>query len=131
MSRPRLDEPAEEDMLDIFRNGGIGMYPTAFFGLLLLAVAARYAVRPENRWIPLQIALGIVTLSVGATSFVGGLIATTTHLEQTGDRAGIIGAVGFGESLNNVALALALVAIAAMATTVGVARNTRQQAADA
>jgi hypothetical protein len=113
-------------MLEIFRNGGVGMYPTALFGLLLLAVAARYAVRPEGRWIPLQIALGIVTLSVGATSFVGGLITTTTHLEQTGDRAGIIGAVGFGESLNNVALALALVAIAAMATTVGVARNTRR-----
>jgi hypothetical protein len=115
-------------MLEIFRNGGFGMYPTALFGLLLLAVAARYAVRPESRWIPLQIALGIVTLSVGAASFVGGLIATTTHLEQTGDRAGIIGAVGFGESLNNVALALVLIALAAMATTVGVARNTREQA---
>lgn len=117
-------------MLEIFRNGGIGMYPTALFGLLLLAVAARYAVRPESRWIPLQIALGIVTLSVGATSFVAGLITTTTHLEQTGDRAGVIGAVGFGESLNSVALSLALVAFAAMATTVGVARNTRERAAE-
>lgn len=118
-------------MLEIFRNGGFGMYPTALFGLLSLAVAARYAVRPESRWIPLQISLGIVTLLVGSTSFVGGLIATTTHLEQTGDRAGVIGAVGFGESLNNVALALALVAVAAMATTVGVARRVRHQAADA
>jgi DNA polymerase-4 len=52
-------------MLEIFRNGGFGMYPTALFGLLMLAVAARYAVRPESRWIPLQISLGIVTLSVG------------------------------------------------------------------
>jgi hypothetical protein len=118
-------------MLEIFRNGGVGMYPTALFGLILLAVAARYAVRPESRWIPLQIALGIVTLSVGAAGFVAGLIATTTHLEQTGDRAGIIGAVGFGESLNNVALSLVLIALAAMATTVGVARTTRAQAGSA
>jgi hypothetical protein len=118
-------------MLEIFRNGGVLMYPTALFGLLLLAVAARYAVRPESRWIPLQISLGIVTLSVGAAGFVAGLIATTTHLAQTGDRAGLIGAVGFGESLNNVALALVLVALAATATTVGVARTARQQASDA
>ena len=114
-------------MIEIFRNGGFGMYPTALFGLLMLAVAARYAVRPESRWIPLQIALGVVTLSVGAASFMTGLITTTKHLEATGDRAGVIGAVGFGESLNNIALALVLVAMAAMATTVGVARLTRER----
>jgi hypothetical protein len=113
-------------MLEIFRDGGFGMFPTALFGLLLLGVAARYAVRPESRWIPLQIALAVVTLALGAASFGLGLIVTTKHLAETGDRAGLIGAVGFGESLNNIVLALALVAIAAMTTTIGVARRMSQ-----
>jgi hypothetical protein len=112
-------------MTEIFRNGGFGMYPTALAGLLLLAVAIRYAVRPDNRWVPLQIALAIMTLSMGAASFVTGLIATTHSIDMVRERAGIVGALGFGESLNNLALALALVAVASVATTVGTARRMR------
>jgi hypothetical protein len=113
-------------MTEIFRNGGFGMYPTALFGLLLLAAAARYAIRPHRRWVPLQISLGILTMATGAASFVAGLINTTVSMDQVRGRAGIIGAIGVGESLNNIALALALVALAAMATTVGAVRLTRE-----
>ena len=116
-------------MIEAFHLGGWGMYPTALFGLLLLGASARYAFRPDSRWIPLQIALGIVTLTTGAAGFVTGLIATTVHLEQVGDRIAIIGAVGFGESLYNVALALGLVALAGIAATLGAARLTRAPAA--
>ena len=63
-------------MHDIFRNGGLGTYPTAFLGLLLLAIAIRYAVKPDQRWIPLQVALGITTLATGFASFVTGAIVT-------------------------------------------------------
>lgn len=124
-------------MHDIFRNGGLGAYPTALLGLVLIAIAVRYAVKPEQRWIPLQIALGITTLAVGAASFVAGVIATLNavgteasqglaNVGEAASRAGLIGAVGIGESLNNLAIALCLVAIAALATTVGVARKTSE-----
>jgi len=123
-------------MHELFRNGGIGSYPTALFGLILLAVAARYAVKPDNRWIGLQVALAITTIATGAASFLAGLIMTATAVERqaagglsdigdTAHRAGLIGAIGFGESLSNLAIAFALVALAALATTVGVARTTR------
>ena len=67
-------------MLEGFRLGGFGMFPTLVFGLLLLGAAVRYAVKPEARWVPLQIALGILTLTTGLASFVCGVVVTTTHL---------------------------------------------------
>ena len=127
-------------MHDIFRNGGLGTYPTAFLGLLLLAIAIRYAVKPDQRWIPLQVALGITTLATGFASFVTGAIVTLNavgmeasggldNVGETASRAGLIGAIGVGESLNNLAIAFGLVALAALATTVGVARRTRESLA--
>lgn len=117
-------------MLESFRLGGWGMYPTAVFGLLLLAASVRYAIRPDGRWVPLQIALGILTLAAGSLGFVTGLIATTTHLDEVPvDRVTLIGALGFGESLHNVSLALVLVVLGALAASVGAARLTRAPAA--
>lgn len=52
-------------MIESFRMGGWGMYPTALFGLILLVVAAHYALKPDNRWVPLQIALSVLTLATG------------------------------------------------------------------
>jgi hypothetical protein len=111
-------------MIESFRMGGWGMYPTALFGLLLLMVAVRYAIRPDARTIPLQIALGIVTLTTGLLGFVTGLIATTTHLSGVAPPKLIpIAAAGFGESLTNVGLALAMIAFAALAVCVGAIRK--------
>jgi hypothetical protein len=115
-------------MWQIFHDGGFGTFPTAIAGLLLLGVAARYAVRPESRWIPLQIALAVMTLSFGSASFVAGLITTSNGLSSRLEHPGLIGALGFGESLNNLAIALGLIAIASIATTVGTARIARQAA---
>jgi hypothetical protein len=116
-------------MLDILRSGGWGMYPTLVFGLLLLAASVRYAQRPEARWVPLQLALGILTLTSGMLGFVTGVITTTNHLsELPNERVGLIGAIGVGESLHNVGLALALMMLAAMLASVGAMRLTRQPA---
>jgi hypothetical protein len=112
-------------MLDSFRLGGFPMFPTLLFGALLVAAAARYAMKPEARFVPLQLALGILTLSSGALGFVSGLIKTTTNvggLEPS--RAMHITTVGFGESLCNVGLALGLVTLAALAACIGAARRT-------
>ena len=69
-------------MLESFRLGGFAMFPTALFGALLLGAALRYARTPDARFIPLQVALAILTLATGALGFVTGLIASTTHLGE-------------------------------------------------
>ncbi len=117
-------------MIEAFRNGGWGMFPTALFGVICLVVAARYALRPERRLIPLQLALGVVTVLTGCLGFVAGLITTTNALHQVPEnRVPLIGALGFGESLHNVALALILVVLAALCTSVGVVRETARAGA--
>ncbi len=69
------------DTLEHFRDGGLGMYPTLVFGLVLLVVAGRYATRPERRYVPLLVALNLLTLSAGALGFVSGVITTSRQLE--------------------------------------------------
>jgi hypothetical protein len=99
------------------------MYPTSLFGLLLVGVAIRYALKPESRFIPLQITLGLLTLFAGTLGFVTGLIASFNHLDQVhGDEARWIPFVGTAESLHNVALALVLVIVAVLLASVGAAR---------
>ena len=113
-------------MLDSFRLGGFAMFPTALFGALLLGAALRYARTPDARFIPLQVALAILTLATGALGFVTGLIASTTHLgEVPTSKAMQILAIGFGESLNNLGLALATLTLAASLAAVGTARQLR------
>jgi len=113
-------------MLESFRSGGWAMMPTALFGVLLFGVAMRYAADPHKRWIPLQLALGILTLVTGALGFVTGLIASATHLGGVEpSRVVQIFAIGFGESLHNVGLALTMLALSAMVASVGAARGVR------
>ena len=111
-------------MREIFHTGGFGMYPTAFFGLILIAVAIRYAIKPESRFVPLQITLGLLTLFSGALGFITGLIASFSAMSgvpATGS-AQWIPLIGAAESLHNVALAIALVIFAVMAASVGAGR---------
>ena len=112
-------------MLESFKMGGPGMIPTAFFGVLLVIAALRYATKPEARWIPLQISLAVLTLATGALGFVAGLIKTTTNLAGLEPALAVkIAAIGFGESLCNVALALAVIGVAAIGACVGTMRKT-------
>ncbi len=113
-------------MLESFRLGGWVMFPTLVFGLVLLAVGVRYAIKPEARWIPLQLALGVLTLASGMLGFVTGVITTTQHISEVpNDRMGLMTAVGVGESLHNLGLAFLLMMLAAMLASVGAARLTR------
>jgi len=116
-------------MLDGFRLGGWGMFPTLVFGVLLLGAAVRYAVKPEARWVPLQLALAVLTFTTGLLGCVSGIIVTTQHLsELPAERVGLIGAIGVGESLHNVGLALVLMMLAGLLTSVGALRLTRAPA---
>jgi hypothetical protein len=106
--------------LELFRDGGWGMYPTLACGLVLLAAALKYALRPERRFVPLLVALNILTLSAGALGFVSGVITTARHLEGVGEtRSTLVAFLGVGESLNNVAFALMFVTAGAIAVTLG------------
>jgi hypothetical protein len=106
--------------LEYFRDGGWGMYPTLVCGVVLLAAALKYALRPERRFVPLLVALNILTLSSGALGFVSGVITTARHLEGVGEtRSALVAFLGIGESLNNVGCALMFVVAAAIAVTLG------------
>lgn len=112
-------------MGDAFHMGGWGMVPTTIFGVLLILASVRYAISPERRLVPLQMSLGVVTLASGCLGFVTGLIKSTTALSSAGADKRWIWLVGFGESLNNVALALVLIVIGALAASAGALRLAR------
>lgn len=114
-------------MLESFREGGWAMMPTALLGTLLFAVALRYATKPEARWVPLQVSLALATLATGSLGFVAGLVKSATALGGVPPgRAGRIFAIGFGESLQNVGLALTLLALSALVVSFGAARAALQ-----
>jgi hypothetical protein len=109
-------------MLDAFKLGGSGMFATAICGLLLVAVALRYAVRPSPRTMPLLVSLGLVTLATGGLSFVVGLIKSCLAIDHAAPDMRWLWIVGMGEALHNVALALGLSTVAAVAASIGALR---------
>ncbi len=116
-------------MLELFRVGGFGMYPTLLFGAFAIVAALFYAARPERRFVPIVVASALLTLTSGALGFVTGCIATAQYVERLADQTQIV--VGVGESLSNVALALVLVAFALLAVSLGALRVARTPAVSA
>lgn len=113
-------------MQDAFRLGGWGMYPTAFVGLLLVIMTARFAANPARGRLHVVIALGVLTFIVGTLGFVTGAIKTMiTAGEQPTGEVGRIVSMGLGESLHNVAFALCLVILGCIGTIVGLSRRAR------
>ena len=112
-------------MGEAFHQGGWGMYPTALFGLLLLAASIRYAFSPDKRFVPLQVSLGIITLTSGGLGFVTGMIKSLSAIGEVTAEQRWIWLLGMGESLNNVALALLLVTVGSIAAGVGAMRIAR------
>jgi ABC-type antimicrobial peptide transport system permease subunit len=110
------------------------MFPTLACGLLMLAVAVKYAVAPDKRFVPLLTGLGILTLSSGALGFVTGLITTCGAIGS--DRIPVgqdthIAIIGLGESLNDIAFALIFSVLAAMCASYGAWRLSRMATAGA
>lgn len=110
-------------MGEAFRLGGWGMYPTTFIGLVLLVAAVQYARHPDRRRRAITRHLTTMTLLSGVLGFVTGVIKSFIAVADLhGDdlRCAI---VGFGESLNNVGLALVILILARIVLTLGAARD--------
>jgi hypothetical protein len=109
-------------MCEAFRNGGWGMYPTLFFGLLTILAAFAYGRRPERALLGLSGSLGLLTLLAGTLGFVTGVIKTLMTIEKVPPEKRWIWLLGTGESLNNIGLALVLLIISALLVTFGAFR---------
>lgn len=107
-------------MAEFFHAGGVGMYPTLLFGFFLVASGVLFLLRPEQRYIPLLVSLGITTVSSGLLNFCLGLLQTFLYLQKVPPADQFkIAALGVQESLNNVVLVLILVVLTALITSVG------------
>jgi hypothetical protein len=110
-------------MKEAFIAGGWGMYPTLLAGLALIVTCLLYARRPEARYVPLMLALGLFTLMAGALGFATGLISMMRFADS--DVPASVFLMGFGESLHNVALALLLSTIGTLLASIGALRLAR------
>lgn len=106
-------------MTDAFHLGGWGMYPTLVVGLILVGNAIGFAIAPDRRRRGLVRALASLTMLVATLGFVSGLIKTCIAADGAFD----VVVRGFGESLNNIGLGVAMLVMAGIATAVGVARR--------
>lgn len=115
-------------MSEAFHQGGWGMFPTSLMGLVLLVVAGLYARRPEKGKLGVVLGFAAMTFLAGCLGFVAGAIKTLAATAQISDPTmspGQLAAQGISESLQNVALALILLVLAAIVTTIGTIRASR------
>ena len=107
-----------------FRDGGWGMYPTTVFGFLLVASGALCLLRPERRFVPVVLCLGVLTLASGFLGFSTGLVTTFRYLPRVEavEQRFTIAALGCAESLNNLVLALILIVLASLLGVLAAAR---------
>ncbi len=117
---------------NFYAAGGFGMYPTSLFGFFLVSASVIYALRPERRFLLLAVCLAFLTLGSGALGFTTGMVNTFHYLEKVPvDQRGMIAALGCGESLNNVVLALIFFTLACLVVSVGAFRAIRRGVAPA
>ncbi|MDC3959281.1 hypothetical protein [Polyangium jinanense] len=118
-------------MGEAFRNGGFGMYPTLFFGIILFGAAIGYARNPGKGRLVLPAVLALLTLTAGFLGFFTGIITTLTYAasDRTFDLDQFIRVVAMGtaESLHNVGLALAMNVIGGIVVAVGAYRRGRMK----
>jgi hypothetical protein len=105
---------------DAYRLGGWGMYPTTFFGLVLLFFAIQYVRHPARRRMLVVRHLNILTMLSATLGFVTGCIKTFTCVPREEMHLAV---VGVGESLNNIGLGLCMLVLARIIVTFGAARD--------
>lgn len=110
-------------MVNAFREGGFGMYPTLAFGLLLLAVGLAYALKPERKLVAVFAILGAVDFLSGLMGATMGFITTFMHVSKLPeDQQFGVTLVGIQESLQNVSLALIFLVLSTLILAAGTLR---------
>ncbi|GAC1572710.1 MAG: hypothetical protein NVS3B20_04560 [Polyangiales bacterium] len=112
-------------MIDAFHLGGFVMWPTLFFGMLLMGAAIRYAIDPAQRFIPLLLSLGMITFIAGGLGFVTGVAKSLLFIGNVSPDRRWIAMLGVGESLMNLVLAFVLMLLASLVASVGAYRLSR------
>jgi hypothetical protein len=103
-----------------FHQGGWGMYPTLVAGVVLVAVAVRYARNPQAGRNELLRHLSRLTFLIGSLGTVTGTIKSFTSLD---DKTPLqYGFIGLGESLNCMGLAMVAMVLAGIIAAVGKAK---------
>lgn len=114
---------------NFFEAGGWGMYPTSLFGFLLVAAGVLFLLRPERRFVPLVLGLGVVTLGSGLLSCSVGIVNTLHYLQHIEPARKLeVATIGFAESMHNVVLALILIVLSALIACIGAWRAARAAA---
>ena len=109
-----------------FHQGGWGMYPTVFAGLVLVASAVSFARQPDARKAALVRHLSMLTFLIGSLGTITGTIKSFTSMEDTTPINYAV--IGFGESLNCVGLAVVCMVLAGIIATIGRAKATAKGA---
>jgi hypothetical protein len=110
-------------MLDAFRLGGWGMYPTLIAGLILMFAAIQYARNPERARLRVVRSLGVLVMLTSMLGFVTGVIKTCTSVTpDLGSELGMHVVIGVGESLTNIGAGLCWLVMATVVATVGASR---------
>jgi hypothetical protein len=75
-------------MVEFFREGGFGMFPILFIGLVLLGVALRFAVRPDRDQVGFLACISGATLLASAHATwlaLGAVFATLSRADKVPD----------------------------------------------
>jgi hypothetical protein len=110
---------------NFYLEGGWGMYPTTLFGFLLVASGVLLLLRPERRFVPLVLSLGLLTLTSGMLGTAMGLINTFHHVQRLKVDHVKLAMLGCAESLNNLVLALLIMGLTMLLTSIAALRLMR------
>lgn len=106
------------------------MFPTMLFGLLSMGAASLVAVRPERRFVPLVIALAVMTLCtamLGSVIGVLGVVKATTNASPA-DVNEIVSASAV-QALSSLLVAFGCLALAGLGTAAGALRHAMRRSA--
>jgi len=113
---------------NFWTQGGFGMYPTAFWGFLLLLYAGLYLLRPQERFLRAVAILAFMTLASGMLGTAIGVMTAFRYAATVApELAARSACYGSAMSLHVVVLALILVILGGIVTAVGLRRQARQR----